>query len=128
MKIAIDFDGTCVEHEYPKIGKTVPNVLKVLQKLVKSGHSLILYTMRSGKELEAAKQWFEENDIPLWAVNENPTQMMWTTSPKVYADLYIDDAALGVPLTSNENPRSYVNWKAVEGWLLQKGVIPNVEE
>ena len=53
MKIGIDFDGTCVTHEYPKIGKDI-GAVPVLKELVEKGHKLILNTMRSGKELEDA--------------------------------------------------------------------------
>ena len=93
MTIAIDFDGTCVTHEYPNIGREVEGCVDVLKRLVSEGHKLILYTMRSGKQLKEAKDWFKEREIPLWGVNENPTQNAWTSSPKIYANLYIDDAA-----------------------------------
>jgi hypothetical protein len=53
MIIAIDFDGTCVTHEYPYIGKDI-GAVPVLKELVSSGHQLILFTMRSGKELNDA--------------------------------------------------------------------------
>ena len=73
MRIAVDFDGTCVTHEYPHVGKDI-GAVPVLQQFVKDGHQLILYTMRSGKELQDAVQWFESNGIPLYGVNKNPTQ------------------------------------------------------
>lgn len=97
MKLAVDFDGTCVTHEYPRIGKDI-GAIPVLKELVKKGHKLILNTMRSGKELEEAVEWFRENDIPLYGINQDPGQRRWTSSPKVHADLYIDDAALGCPV------------------------------
>ena len=86
MYIAIDFDGTCVTHDYPRIGKDI-NAVNVLKKLVANGHKLILNTMRSGKELKEAINWFKKNDIELYGANENPTQKKWTNSPKVYAHL-----------------------------------------
>lgn len=102
MIIAIDFDGTCVTHEYPNIGKQI-GASRVIQQLVDAGHDIILYTMRSGKELADAEEWFYNNIFKegweLYGVNNNPKQITWTTSPKVYAQLYIDDAALGCPLT-----------------------------
>ena len=97
MIIAIDFDGTCTTHDYPKVGKDI-GAVPVLKRLVEAGHSLILWTMRSGPTLTDAVIWFEANDIPLMGVNENPGQAVWTTSPKAYANLYLDDAALGCPL------------------------------
>ena len=110
---AIDFDGTCVKHAYPGLGDDI-GAVPVLQKLVKDGHRLILYTMRSGTYLGEAVHWFNENKIPLWGVNNNPEQYKWTASPKVYAHAYIDDAALGVPLvTPHDGSRPYVDWSRV---------------
>src|SRR6187402_531197 len=109
MDIAIDFDGTCVTHEYLNIGNDI-GAASVLRQLVKSGHRLILYTMRSGKELEAARDWFSDENIPLYGCQYNPTQKDWTTSNKCYAQLYIDDAALGCPLKYPAGQRPYVDW------------------
>ncbi len=115
MIIAVDFDGTCVTHAYPKIGKDIGSV-PVLKQLVKYGHELILWTMRSGKELEDAINWFINNEIPLYGVNCNPTQHTWTQSPKAYAELYIDDAAFGSPLIFNKelSNRPYIDWNEIE--------------
>ena len=122
MYIAVDFDGTCVTHEYPKVGKDI-GAVPVLKKLTDSGHKLILNTMRAGKELAAAIKWFIDNDIPLFGANENPTQKSWTTSPKVHANLYIDDAALGCPLIFDHaiSSRPFVNWVMVEE-ILEKTI------
>jgi hypothetical protein len=132
MEIAIDFDGTCVKHEYPKVGADI-GAQPVLKRLVEEGHKLILFTMRSNTELQDAVNWFEQNEIPLYGVNTNPTQINWTTSPKAYAQLYIDDAALGTPLDVDvvmedmENlvqvGRPYVNWTEVEKILLEKDIL-----
>jgi hypothetical protein len=46
MDILIDFDGTCVAHEFPKVGKDI-GAVPVLKALVENGHNLILFTMRS---------------------------------------------------------------------------------
>lgn len=118
MYIAVDFDGTCVTHEYPRVGKDI-GAVPVLKKLVDSGHHIILNTMRSGKELVDAVQWFADNDIPLYGANENPTQKEWTLSPKVYAHLYIDDAALGCPLRFDRavSSRPFVDWEVVDTYL-----------
>ena len=115
--VAIDFDGTCVTHDYPYIGSDI-GAVPVLRKLVDSGCLLILNTMRSGKTLKEAEQWFKDNNLPLYGVNQNPSQRSWTTSPKVYADLYIDDSALGIPLkTSPTSVRPFVDWVKVEELL-----------
>lgn len=123
MIIAIDFDGTCVTHEYPRVGRDI-GAVPVLRKLVKAGHKLILFTMRSGKELEDAVWWFRSHDIPLYGVNINPDQESWTQSPKAYAQLYIDDAALGCPLDwDDQSGRFCVAWQEVEIMLERQGVL-----
>lgn len=123
--ICVDFDGTLVTHDYPKIGKELPGAVLTCKQLITAGHQLILWTMRSGKELQDAVQWCFERHIVLVGVNTNPTQKSWTTSPKAYASLYIDDAALGVPL--NYNPtfsnRPYVNWVEVEKQLKTLNIL-----
>lgn len=123
MIIAIDFDGTCVTHEYPRIGKDI-GAVPILKQLVKDGHKLILYTMRSGKELDEAVQWFKDKDIPLYGINENPKQKEWTSSPKVYADVYIDDAAIGAPLViynSSFYPhRPYISWAGILDYIKER--------
>ena len=124
MNIGIDFDGTCVTHEYPRIGKDI-NAVPILSALVERGHNLILITMRSGKELKEAVKWFKENNIDLYSINSNPTQRKWTKSPKIYAHLYIDDAGLGVPLIYNPeySTRPYVDWDAAYHLLKEKGIL-----
>ena len=124
MYIAVDFDGTCVTHDYPRIGKEI-GATKVLKRLVKAGHKLILNTMRSGKELQDAIHWFNKNGIELYGVNENPTQKRWTTSPKVYANMYIDDAAFGCPLRNvpDFSDRPFVDWDSIWRQLIQLGIV-----
>jgi len=113
VTVAVDFDGTCVTHEYPRIGRAV-GAEPVLDELVKQGARLILWTMRSGQELADAVCWFEERNIPLWGINENPEQKTWTESPKAYAQLYIDDAALGAPLCPGQDGEPpHVDWNRV---------------
>ena len=122
--IAVDFDGTCVEHNYPAIGMDVEGAVEVLRELNKHGHRIILNTMRSGQRLEAAVRWFRDRKIELWAVNRNPEQEQWTSSPKVYADIYIDDSALGCPLIFLEGVRRpVVNWSKVRQLLESDGII-----
>jgi hypothetical protein len=115
MDIAVDFDGTCVTHDYPRVGKDI-GAVPVLKKLVNSGNNIILNTMRSGEKLGDAIQWFRDNDIPLYGINENPIQKSWTESPKVYAQLYIDDAALGCPLKMDIaiSRRPFVDWEYID--------------
>lgn len=121
--IAIDFDGTCVTHDYPYMGSDI-GAVPVLKELADAGYRLVLHTMRSGKLEKEAVQWFKKNDIPLFGINSNPEQKSWTSSPKVYADLYIDDAALGVPLTTSQTSvRPYVDWVKVREWLVNEGYL-----
>ena len=129
MVIAVDFDGTCVTHEYPDVGKNIGAEI-VLKALTDEGHDLILYTMRDHPAdnsvqdpLQEAIDWFSQNDIPLFGVNENPTQKSWTTSPKPYANLYIDDAALGMLTIKRSGRRPFVNWYAAALKLWRDGVL-----
>lgn len=141
MDICIDFDGTCTTHEFPNLGKDI-GAVSVLKDLVEAGHNLILFTMRSdrvirskindnpeiqdvyGAFLTDAINWFKKNDIPLYGIQKNPKQG-WTTSPKAYAHLYIDDAALGCPLIFNRemSDRPYVDWEKVRIILEKMNIL-----
>ena len=116
--IAIDFDGTCVAHDYPRIGKDI-GAIPVLKRLVDAGHKLLLNTMRSDLKLVDAVNWFNLNGIPLEDIRKHPQQNRWTSSTKCYANLYIDDAALGCPLVydADISDRPFVDWKEVEKCL-----------
>jgi hypothetical protein len=138
MDIAIDFDGTCVTHEYPEVGKEI-GATEVLRELVAKGHNLILFTMRSdfngydddgqqipsNKCLTDAVNWFRERNIPLHGIQKNPSQLSWTSSPKAYAELYIDDSALGCPLIYERkiSDRPFVDWKRVREYLDFMGIL-----
>lgn len=122
--IAVDFDGTCVEHDYPEVGMDVEGAVDVLRELRAKGHRLILFTMRSGSKLDAATRWFKERKIELWGVNRNPEQKDWTDSVKVFADIYIDDSALGCPIMFVDGARRpMVNWAKVRTQLEYDGVL-----
>ena len=120
---AIDFDGTCVEHEYPRVGPDVPGAVDTLLELTARGDYLILWTMRSDGPLADAVAWFARHGIEIVGANESPGQASWTNSPKAYAHVYIDDAALGCPLvhpgitTRGLQPRPYVDWVGVRRLL-----------
>ena len=141
LTFCIDFDGTCVTHEFPKVGKDI-GAAPILKKLVANGHKLVLFTMRSNREkakptgddtienvtgmfLDDAINWFKKNDIPLYGIQENPTQKNWTTSPKAYGHVYIDDAALGCPLIFDEVlcERPFVDWHQVVLHLIQRKLL-----
>ena len=120
--IGIDFDGTIVEHKYPEIGNPVPGALETMKDLIQQGHKIILWTMRSGKELDEAVAYLQENGITPWGVNQNPEQD-WSTSPKAYAQIYIDDAALGCPLEKKCFDRPMVYWPAVRKQLIYLNLL-----
>jgi hypothetical protein len=97
VKIAIDFDGTIVEHEYPKIGKEKLFAFQTLKELEKLGVRLILWTFRTGKELDDAVNYCRLNGIEFYAVNKNYPEEVFdeTVSRKIDADIYIDDKNIG---------------------------------
>lgn len=122
MIIAIDFDGTIVKHKYPHVGEPVPHATDVMRELINAGHKLILYTMRSGITLLEAQSYLQDNNIELYGLNTDPAQVEWTQSPKAYAHIYIDDAALGCPLIKT-SARPYVDWIRVREILTEKGYL-----
>lgn len=127
LHIVIDFDGTVCAHEYPDIGFDI-GAVPILKRLVEAGHKLILFTMRDNKDernhLDEAVQWFHERDIDLFGIQTNPTQHFWTSSPKAYGHIIIDDAALGCPLIYPENGgRPYVDWFDVDKILHNNGAF-----
>lgn len=111
--IAIDFDGTIVKHEFPEVGGPIPEAVDWIKKFKKAGVKIILFTMRSGYHLGEAVKYMEDNKIEPDGVNVNPTQGEWTSSPKAYAQLYIDDLSFGCPLVEDDGERPYVDWTVV---------------
>ncbi len=97
MTIAVDFDGTIVEHRYPEIGKEKPFAIQCLKQLQQEGNRLILWTSREGKLLEDAVAFCHERGLDFYAVNSNqPDDALFKhPSAKVIADVYIDDRNLG---------------------------------
>lgn len=123
VTIGLDFDGTVVTHEFPKIGKDLPYCLETLKKITEQGGKIVLITMRSGKRLAEAVAYLSYHDIQLFGVNSNPTQHLHSKSPKIYANIYIDDAALGCPLMHSElSEKAHVDWLKV-----QKHLFPEEE-
>ena len=139
MDILIDFDGTVVTHEFPKVGKDI-GAVPILMELTDNGHNLILFTMRSdvvapfsdspeiinqsGNYLTDAVNWFLDNGIPLYGIQTNPTQHTWTNSPKAYGQLIIDDTALGCPLEYPEDgSRPFVKWDSVRDLLVNMKIL-----
>lgn len=100
LTIAVDFDGTIVEHKYPAIGKEKPFAIDTLKQLSFEGYRLILWTARDGNLLEEAIEFCKKQGLTFYAVNSNhPPGYLFggksDKSQKVIADLYIDDHNLG---------------------------------
>ena len=97
IKIAVDFDGTIVEHAFPGIGKEKLFAFQTLKELEKMGARLILWTFRAGKELDEAVEYCRKNGIEFYAVNKNYPEEIFdeTVSRKIDADIYIDDKNIG---------------------------------
>jgi hypothetical protein len=97
LKIAVDFDGTIVEHAYPAIGKEKLFAFMTLKELEKEGACLILWTFRAGRELQEAVDYCRQNGIDFYAVNKNYPEEIFdeSISRKINADIYIDDRNIG---------------------------------
>jgi hypothetical protein len=104
--IAVDFDGTIVDHDFPRIGKLMPGAKEVLTELHEAGHKIIIWTCRNHTEpdhpewtqaaIPNVMQFLYHNQIPFDSINENhPDMGFWLQSRKVYADIYIDDKNIG---------------------------------
>lgn len=99
MIIAVDFDGTIVEHRYPAIGREIPFAIETLKKLANERHRLILWTVREGKLLEDAVNFCRERGLEFYAVNrdypEEEKNKNNHFSRKLKADVWIDDRNVG---------------------------------
>ena len=114
MIIAVDFDGTIVEHRYPRIGKEIPFAIATLKQLQAERHLLILWSVREGKLLEEAVEYCRTRGVEFYAVNANhPDEQVKPdmTSPcrKVKADLYIDDLNKATSEFGTYEPADFFN-------------------
>lgn len=99
MIIAIDFDGTLVEHRFPEIGEPIPLAFETAVQLRKMGHKLILWTCRNNDDptlngrmvLHEAVIYCHSKGLHFDALNKNIDDLGINPLPKVYADMYIDD-------------------------------------
>ncbi len=103
--IAIDFDGTIVEHQYPRIGKEMLFAFATIKELQKKGHKLILHTYRTGALLDEAVEYCKQNGVEFYAVNKNyPEEVITDNTPrKLNVDVFIDDRNVG----------GFLGWSAV---------------
>lgn len=98
MIIAVDFDGTIVEHRYPAIGREIPFAIETLKRLSCEHHRLILWSVREGALLEEAVRYCSDRGLKFYAVNSNypeENRLHENFSRKLKADLFIDDRNLG---------------------------------
>lgn len=97
--IAVDFDGTIVTHEYPKIGREIPFAIETLKMLIRDQHRLILWSVREGELLQEAVDWCKERGVEFWAVNKDYPEESYENnnhfSRKLKADFFIDDRNIG---------------------------------
>lgn len=118
LRIAVDFDGTIVEHRFPEIGKEIPGAFQVLKELQEYGHKLILWTVRDGIDLKNAVDFCLENGIIFYAVNESYPNEDYNKyiSRKIDADVFIDDRNLG----------GFPGWDKVREILIPGAVSKNI--
>ncbi len=96
MRIAVDFDGTIVEHRYPRIGAPIPFAIETLLQLQKERHLLILWTVREGDLLQEAIDYCASKGLHFYAENRNDPEENPAEAPrKLTVDLFIDDRNLG---------------------------------
>lgn len=100
MTIAVDFDGTIVEHRYPEIGEEIPFATDTLKMLIQDRHNLILWTVREGKLLDEAVEWCRKRGVEFYAINREYPEETTTSNPhysrKLSAiDMWIDDRNVG---------------------------------
>lgn len=114
MIIAVDFDSTCVKNQYPEIGDIVPFCFEVLKKLQENGHEIILWTARDGKELQDAKNLCSS----FIRLSDHKAKGNKETL-KPYADIFIDDKAIGTPLIYGEE-HPFVDWLEIDKLLFKQ--------
>ena len=142
MDILVDFDNTCMAGDFP-IVKTDIGSVPVLKRLIEEGHRLILWTCRSdnmnkkvvdnglnvvpisGNFLTEAVDWFKDNDIPLYGIQRHPLQDGFTSSPKAFGDMTIDDTTLGAPVMVDLNisKKPFIDWKWAESMLEMNQIL-----
>lgn len=111
LNIAVDFDGTIVEHRYPDIGEILPGAFEVLRDLQEDGHRLILWTVRDGIELKNAVDFCLDHGVIFYAVNESFPNEEFNKyiSRKVDVDIFIDDRNIG----------GFLGWNKIREILLK---------
>lgn len=126
MIIAVDFDGTIVEHRYPAIGKEIPFAIETLRLLQEEGHLLILWTVREGKLLDEAVDYCRQRGLTFYAINkdhDDDEKGNKSFSRKIKADLFIDDRNVGGLPDWGLIYELVSSRKSLEELLISKGTI-----
>lgn len=121
--VGLDIDSTVISHCYDQMdGKDLGAIpwLRICQD--KYGARFLIHSMRAGPSAEIAKQWLEERGIRIYGINSQPGQENWTASPKCFAQLYVDDRAVGTPLL----PTGDINWQLYGPMVL--GAVKRIQE
>ena len=127
MVIAVDFDGTIVEHRYPEIGKEIPFATATLRQLIADSHELILWTVREGDLLRDAVEYCRKRGVVFFAVNRDFEEEDGTNSDfsrKIRADLFIDDRNVGGLPSWSTIYALINNGKTLEQHLIAQGTLP----
>ena len=127
MVIAVDFDGTIVEHRYPEIGKEIPFATATLRQLIVDGHELILWTVREGELLNDAVEYCRKRGVTFFAVNRDFEEEDGSNSDfsrKIIADLFIDDRNIGGLPHWSTIYALINNGKTLEQHLIAQGTLP----
>lgn len=121
LRVAIDFDGTIVENCYPQIGKPKLFAFETLKGLQEKGILLILWTVRSGSQLDQAVEFCRANGVEFYAVNKNhPDEVLVPDTPrKLDVDIYVDDRNVGGFIGWGEVWNSITNEK-IDSKMLDK--------
>lgn len=142
--IAFDFDGTVCNHKFPSIGEELPGAIATLKALQENGHKLFLWTMRGHPDLsrfphtdkdtgeyieqdtlQEALDWLAERGLTNIGVNKSPAQ--FSTSLKQYAQVYIDDAAVGCPMRRYFYGNVGVDWQKIAYQLMNCGLLTGIQ-
>ena len=108
---AVDFDGTIVQHRFPRLGNPMPDVHEGLRKLSEK-FDIVVWTCRCGYEADEAERFMNEQELPFATINKGVAG--WDEAQgcrKIYADIYIDDRNFG----------GFPGWRAVIDWLEEGG-------
>lgn len=124
LTIAVDFDGTIVENRYPKIGKPMLFAFETIKKLQEEGHQIILWTYRTGQQLEEAIEFCKSKGVEFYCINKSYPEELYdeTLSRKIQADVFIDDRNIGGLLGWGEVYQSLSNKPPVGNDLKTKKI------